>query len=142
MNEPHGELTYRQRVNHANGLRFCVECYAELATVGPDADPEIAEAPPATEARERYMIRYSSLAELFCSGDCYQTYFVKHNSSAARSALLTLEGGICRQCHVDTKRLQDTLVRMPSVEARAGFFEPTGAANDVERAMFSRQSVK
>eukprot|EP00929_Paragymnodinium_shiwhaense_P054928 TRINITY_DN27537_c0_g1_i1.p1 TRINITY_DN27537_c0_g1~~TRINITY_DN27537_c0_g1_i1.p1 ORF type:complete len:1288 (+),score=313.63 TRINITY_DN27537_c0_g1_i1:78-3941(+) len=110
-----GPSTYRQRIDLATKRRYCVACFAELegaeVTLEEEDDPN---------AKEEFSLRCSSVTELFCTGQCKQNYFVKTKSGAARSALFALEGGICRDCKVDTADLRRKLQRL-KLEERSGY---------------------
>eukprot|EP00931_Biecheleriopsis_adriatica_P054214 TRINITY_DN31885_c0_g1_i2.p1 TRINITY_DN31885_c0_g1~~TRINITY_DN31885_c0_g1_i2.p1 ORF type:complete len:1469 (+),score=253.20 TRINITY_DN31885_c0_g1_i2:117-4523(+) len=125
-----GLMVYRQRVDAATDARYCMECLTQLQ----DAQnlPRLEEITSTSEIQNyngaKYIVRYSCLAELFCGGQCRESYFVKRKSECARQALLALEGGICRRCGIDTEQLK----------VREAFFGESGAANSAERSMFAR----
>jgi len=130
----YGELAYRQRVEMPKGTRYCMECQSELMGDGPV--PEL----KTFEGNEIYLIRCGCISELFCCGSCRETYFVKRGKSV-RHALVALEGGVCRQCGVDTELLRERMRRLSSEGARRTFFASGGGAKYSERAMFGRLSV-
>ena len=139
-----GEMFYRQRVDPATDARYCMECCAKLADGGQGS-------PPLEKIVDRFShigegftltLRYAFVVELFCSGECYHTFFVIRRSGASRKELFMLEDGVCRSCKVHTQRVREALGCLPTEEASEHYFEASGGATDNERNMFERLSRK
>ncbi|CAE8672272.1 unnamed protein product, partial [Polarella glacialis] len=78
------------------------------------------------------VLHYRSYVDMFCSARCCESFAVKRSPAVARVELERLEGGVCQKCGLNTRRLLESLRRLPPGAARAAFLGVASAAPGAE----------
>ena len=126
-----GKCSYQQAVSVELGSRLCLACLRKL----PVLSHMIRQIQ--TNDTKGYSIEYRCSVDMFCNGQCYESYFVKRYPSSVRRQLNALKRGVCRSCGLDTARLQERLRRIP-LEGRLAYFDlgAGGGASAAEANFF------